>query len=570
MTYSLTRYVLLIAAVFMSWRTADAGAQPTLQQFKAWLIYYTNNDIRADYNYDGRVTPTDFNAFLVNYNNPPTNTGWTDLTPSSDSRIIYVSSSQGNDSNDGRTQSRPVKTIQKAYDLVRDGKPDWVSLRRGDTFYESIPNWKKSGRSKSEPMVITAYGTTTSRPKILTGSSRGMRATGPEFRKHIYFVGLEFRPHTRTRSDTPGGIEFICDFQDILIEDCKISGYADNLQFQAPKGDMGTDVRVRRSVITDSWAVGRHSQGLYAARVDGLLLEGNVFDHNGWNTSVDGGEPTIFNHNIYIQNNCGTLTVRDNIISNASSHGLQARPGGTITGNLFYRNAISVLLGHEEDQTTGRIEDNVILEGKDIAPDLRRGMGIHVQNVDGAKIRNNVILRNGTDTGLSEAIALIGDDNQPITNLLVEYNVIYNWLNNVVIENESTRDMIFRFNVVYDSQNESPVMRHFDDSTLNDVLSYNNTYFVSGTSNWFRARNNYYNLTQWLNVSNESDPISINGRSFVDPTRTLTRYAQYQLLPADPTLVINRAKAQNRLNWDDAYSAPAIVEFFKAGYTLTN
>lgn len=554
----------------MSWRTADAGAQPTLQQFKAWLIYYTNNDIRADYNYDGRVTPTDFNAFLVNYNNPPTNTGWTDLTPSADSRIIYVSSSQGNDSYDGRSQNRPVKTIQKAYDLIRDGKPDWVSLRRGDTFYESIPNWKKSGRSKSEPMVITAYGTNTARPKILTGNSKGMRATGPDFRKHIYFVGLELRPHTRDTSGAPGGIEFICDFQDILIEDCKITGYADNVQFQAPKGDFGTDVRIRRSVITDSWAVGRHSQGLYAARVDGLLIEGCTFDHNGWNENVNGAEPTIFNHNIYIQNNCDNLTVRDNIISNASSHGLQARPGGTVTGNLFYRNSISVLLGHEKEQTTGRIEDNVILEGKDIAPDLRRGMGIHVQNVDRAKIRNNVILRNGTDTGLSEAISLIGGNDRPITNLLVEYNVIYNWLNNVVIENQNTRDMIFRFNVVYDNTNESPAIRHFDESTLNDVLSYNNTYYVGGTSNWFRARNRYYNLNEWVNASNESDPISINGRSFVDPTRTLTRYAQYQLLPANPQLVLNRAMSQTRLNWDDAYSAPAIVEFFKDGYTLTN
>ena len=228
------------------------------------------------------------------------------------------------------------------------------------------------------------------------------------------------------------------------------------------------------------------------------------------------------------------------------------------------------MLGHENDQTTGRIEDNVILEGKDISPDLRRGMGIHVQNVDRAKIRNNVILRNGTDTGLSEAISLIGSNDQPITNLLVEYNVIYNWLNNVVIENQNTRDMIFRFNVVYDNANESPVMRHFDESTLNDIVSYSNTYYVGGTSNWFRARNRYYSLNEWVNVSNESDPISINGRSFVDPTRTLTRYAQYQLLPANPQLVLNRAMSQTRLNWDDAYSAPAIVEFFKEGYTLTN
>lgn len=571
MLYSLSRIILLFSLLLGPWLNASAAAQPTVAQFKLWLSYYSSGDIRADYNYDGVLSPADFSAFLTNYDNPPnTDDGWTELNPGTGSLVIYVSSSQGNDNNDGRTTSRPVKTIARAYDLIRDGRPDWIRLRKGDTFYESLPNWKKSGKSKTEPMVVSTYGSDSSRPKILTGNTRGMRVTGPEFRKHLRFVGFELRPHTRTRDEAPGGIEFICRHQDILIEDCLIAGFADNLQFQGDSDLRASDVRVRRNVIIDSWAVGQHSQGLYAARVDGLLIEGNIFDHNGWKEGVEGADPTIFNHNIYVQSSCSSINVRGNIIANASSHGVQVRPGGNITGNFFYRNSINALLGNEEFQTTGTIENNVIYEGKDIGPGLPRGMGIHVQNSQGAKIRDNLILRNGTDAGQSEAIAIIGDSGKFVRDLVIEGNTIYNWLNNFVIENDSVRATTFRNNVVYDNQNESPAVRHWFDSTLDDVVAYGNTYYIGGTSNWFRAKNSYYSLNQWLNVSIETNPVSINGRHFADDSRTLTRYAQTLLLPANPQLIMNRARSQRRDNWDPSYTAEAINEYFFTGYELVN
>ena len=99
MFYSLTRISLLLAAVFMSWLSAGSQAQPTLQQFKSWLICYTNNDLCGDYNYDGLLTPQDFSAFLANYDNPPGIDGWSPLAPVADSEVIFVSSSTGSDSN---------------------------------------------------------------------------------------------------------------------------------------------------------------------------------------------------------------------------------------------------------------------------------------------------------------------------------------------------------------------------------------------------------------------------------------------------------------------------------------
>ncbi len=573
MLYSLSRLILLILLTFSPWLNAGAMAQPTAPQFKLWLSYYANNDLRADYNYDGQISPADFPAFLVNYNNPPgggDDNGWTELNPGSNSRVIYVSSSQGNDSYDGQSTTRPVKTIARAYDLIRDGQPDWIRLRRGDTFFESLPNWKKSGKSYAEPMVLSTYGENSARPKILTGNTRGMRATGPESRRHLRFVGFEMRPHTRTRDEAPGGIEFICHHEDILIEDCLIGGFADNLQFQGDDTLRASNIRVRRNVIIDSWAVGQHSQGLYAARVDNMFIEQNIFDHNGWKEGVEGADPTIFNHNIYIQSSCSGIQVLDNIISNASSHGVQMRPGGVVVGNFFYRNAINVLLGNEDFETTGAVNSNVIMEGKDIGPGLPRGMGIHIQYTNSAKVRDNVILRNGTESGQSEAIAIIGDSNKLIKNLLVERNTIYNWFNNIVIENEGIRDAVFQNNVVYDNQNGSPAIRHWFTSTVDEVVGVNNTYYIGGTNSWFRLRNNYYSLSQWLNVGIENNPQSINGRQFFDDSRTLARYAQNLLLTANPQLVLNRARAQSRPIWDDNYTATSINTYFREGYKLVD
>ncbi|HUR59916.1 MAG TPA: hypothetical protein VM029_19500, partial [Opitutaceae bacterium] len=75
--------------------------------------------------------------------------GWTQVTPSADSRVIYVSSSSGNDANDGLTEATAKATINGTNggnSLMRSGFPDHLLLKRGDTFTTgSLGQWK-SGR----------------------------------------------------------------------------------------------------------------------------------------------------------------------------------------------------------------------------------------------------------------------------------------------------------------------------------------------------------------------------------------------------------------------------------------
>src|SRR6185436_13199158 len=70
--------------------------------------------------------------------------GWTVITPSTDSRIIYVSSSGGADTNSGLSKTTPKKTIAAGKALLRNGYPDWLLLKRGDSFNEGegLGHWK--------------------------------------------------------------------------------------------------------------------------------------------------------------------------------------------------------------------------------------------------------------------------------------------------------------------------------------------------------------------------------------------------------------------------------------------
>lgn len=54
-------------------------------------------------------------------------------SPLCKARVVYVSSSQGNDSKDGFSQNSPVRTIGKALEMA-----DTVLLKSGDVFYEKL------------------------------------------------------------------------------------------------------------------------------------------------------------------------------------------------------------------------------------------------------------------------------------------------------------------------------------------------------------------------------------------------------------------------------------------------
>ena len=325
--------------------------------------------------------------------------GWTEITLSPDSKVIYVSV-EGDDKNDGLSKKSPVKTIKFGISLIRDGYPDHLLLKSGDVWDDEIIGvWKKSGRSENEPIVVGSYGMA-DRPIIKTGNSDCIKGEKTPV-SNVVFTGIECVPHTRSDGNGPTGIRWLAPGKNILFEDMSINGYRNNIVIQELYGPI-SNIKIRNSIITDSYSTTSHSQGVFAQGINGLLIEGNILDHNGWSESITNAEPIIYNHNLYINVDVKNLVVVDNIISRASATGLQARPGGIVDNNLFIQNPISLTYGYglggsqnspERDSgVSGRITNNVILEGTDIG-DSPRGMAIDIANVndDGVIIGHNII-----------------------------------------------------------------------------------------------------------------------------------------------------------------------------------
>ncbi len=311
--------------------------------------------------------------------------GWTILEPGVDSRIVYVSDSEGDDANDGLSPSTPLKTIETAGTLLRDGYPDYLLLKRGDAWImgEGLGAFY-SGRSEAEPMVVSWYGEQGDRPVIKT--------EGPfvlikeQERSNMAFVGLEFYAYKHDPSSPDyesengvSGISMIASGgENILIEDCKFN-FMQMGAYTTPRDREGKlkNLNFRRNICLHSWAGDSYNihelrtrvQGMYISGADGILIEENLFDHNGWDEQIEGAGATMFNHNIYMSElnpNCDKIIVRGNILARASAHGLQLRSGGLVEDNLFIQNAINLNVGYHKSASIpgayGIIRSNVFLE----------------------------------------------------------------------------------------------------------------------------------------------------------------------------------------------------------------
>ena len=292
---------------------------------------------------------------------------------------------------------------------------------------------------------------------LATGAGLGFATAGGTV-QHVALIGLDFyadardpaSPTFRTSENIPG-IQLMARGGDILIEDSAVRDYGTNIVVQAAHGPI-RDVTIRRSAVLDAYCPTAHSEGIYAEGVQGLTLEENVFDHNGWNESVDGARPTIFNHNAYLTNTTTGVVVHGNIFANASSHGMQARGGGDVQDNVFLDNPIGLDYGLVRGSpvtpggVSGVVNGNVFLGTRDI-DGAKRGIGMEVANTRPGiqTIVSNNIFSTDTDVGTGGDRSLAKSDGFPaimlvygsdltnpdqavgINDLTVRGNIVYKW-----------------------------------------------------------------------------------------------------------------------------------------------
>lgn len=497
---------------------------------------------------------------------PPPSSGWSEFTASPDTLKVHVSASTGNDANDGLSESAPVRTFARAYQIARNGMPDWILLKKGDVWVgESLT--ARSGRSASEPFLIGAYGTG-ARPLVKTGPLQALRGITTAW-THLAVVGLHFYAHTRDPlspdfAGTGGtaGIEFLGPQSDLLFEDCRVDFYEEGFTLQGWDAAPMSDVRVRRCVIADAYDTGGHSQGIYAHNVDGLLIEECVLDHNGWHSSIAGAEETIFNHNLYIQSTCADVTVRGNVIARASSHGLQLRPGGISENNLFVMNALAMFAS----SNPSIVRRNVVLDGKDIAG-AARGEGIAAFNGPDHLVEDNIVAHKSPGIGQMSAFAVAGGTDSAVSyGITFRRNIAYNW-NGPGLRITPTYDSLaVEDNVFQDLAYASRMVEVYNGPLAPGATFSGGRYHsVRAAGSWFSVNNVSMGLASWLALSGETGAAA-EIVPFPDPGRTLATYQSALGGVATTEGFLAQARLQSRDFWRPEYTAAAVNDYIRAGF----
>lgn len=457
--------------------------------------------------------------------------GWIIFAPDIDTRIIYVSSSTGDDNNNGLTPETAVATIAAGKGRLRNGFPDHLLLKSGDAFVDqSFGYLKVSGRSNTAPIVISTYGNGP-RPIVETPNTRdaiGIGSLPGQGGNHLVVEGIDFYAYTRDPDNasyagpdtSQTGAIFLNPNAWVMLVANKFRYYSTNIAFNnSDTGVSSSTAVLYRNVITDSWSVTSHSQGLFVGGVGDLVVEQNIFDHNGWSTSIPGGGPTVFNRNVYINYNNGTVVFIGNISANSSSEGAQVRSGGIIVGNLFVADSAGFSFGENPGTTVGpngplpvptitstTATGNVVLNSADIQSSsgpLPRSAGIDVLNARGSGVQviNNIIAHAVGSLVNQHGIFL----NTNVTGIRVTNNIIYDVAHPIVDSGDG----------------------------------------------------------------NVTHPNTTNTFGYIDPNRTLETYNASLGGPASVSAFLAEARRQSKYNWRRQFTADEVIKYIRAGFQVT-
>jgi len=530
-------------------------------------------------------------AHLRHLTNP--GEGWTVFTPSADTRIIYVSSSKGDDANDGLSVDMPLKSFVAAQKLLRDEYPDWLLLKRGDVWVEETlnltPYGGKSGRSAEEPVLIASYGTEGDRPLLKSGTRIGLQIITRKELSHVAIVGLRLWGDRVYGNSKSSGIVIWGPVNDILVEDCYAHDYLDNFypsQIYNAEPDYAPprNIRARRCVFADAF-----SQGMLAPHVEGLTIDECLFDHNGFKPDPEKADEVkraeaTYNHNMYIPITANNAVVRDTITARSASVGVFCRTNGVLEGNLCLACPDALHFGQIRQSrpggVSGRVKGNVVIglhgswsEERDLNA-VGGYSGIVVGNInnDGAVVEDNIISR-----GKGAAIAL-GPSGVGIHNVVFRNNTVYNWVRAVNWVGEPGKELetgrlsgiSFTGNLFQAHRfGDRAILRERDMGNAEGFTFEGNVYFSDGrAAEWFALKDEPRSFDQWVQISGEKDARAVKVE-FADPERDAATY--HATLGREATLeaFLEEARKQSKFNWRPEYTAAAVIQHVRDGFRPT-
>jgi hypothetical protein len=470
--------------------------------------------------------------------------------------------------------------------LLRDGYPDWLLLKKGDTWNENIPNqWQLSGKGLAEKMLISSYGTG-ARPKIRTAGlfDNCVYFVSGTKGSHTAWVDLHFEtPSSYPSLPVPTARCFVGfnSADDVLIEGCLFRDFDTAFLFQG-----GSNIVLRRNVLYRM--VG---QGSYIQNVTNLNFEENICADiaNLW-------EPAnLYRHTIYVDNEGNTgIVLNRNVVLDSSGAALYCRPGGTIDNNTVVRATIAIDFGGGDSWASnnlgvdGTITNNVLLDSVDLPGGSGRGWGISLLNVASATIQGN-IMAHCTSATNSFATDFDGSkDGNLIKNVTYSGNVIYNWegsLTAVVYcrgvpgitilpggHPTGVDNIVFRNNEVTGAADGLPLLYTLNSTLHHEISSLNNKFSSQGSlGSWFYLDDHgAQSMTQYQ--TNMPDPSSqaFNPASYYPnaDNATIADYYDHLYGGTSGTHDLFKAKCleMRKGNWQLALTADYINTWIRAQF----
>lgn len=392
-----------------------ALAQPTFtaNDFVCANNLFNAGDLRADYDGNGTLNANDLIKFQQLYasRDPRANcdgsilsTGWTAFPLPAGAQVSYVAA---NGTGSACTQANPC-SLATGMTRLRAGQPDQVYLKCGDSFSGSF-DLRGSG-SNSTYQVIGAWGTGP-RPKFAVNETvfyGGNNCVGMA----LVDLHLEYTGGAQNKSS----MFFQEGCRHLLVEGCYIAKWGDGIVMHSVSGSGRiTDVKIRRNIIVDTKDTDGRCQGVFFGDMDGLVMEENVLDYNGRST----GEQTIFMHNVYIHETCGTAVFNGNISTRATSHGLQERPGGQVINNFFAQNGVNCYQGSSAGGTN-TCSYNVVIDGRNISAEHPRGIAYELSGRGNVEYNIAAHQVSGTDNVSAFGMASFSSGT-------IRGNFVYDW-----------------------------------------------------------------------------------------------------------------------------------------------
>lgn len=317
---------------------------------------------------------------------------------------IYLSLS-GSDSNDGLASDRPLRTYAKAVEKLMpmrgQGATLYVRGWEGPLHFDSrgpVPaglDWLHSDHPE-RPAVLdfTECG------QIDTGNTGAIDGNCQEDRPGANAIirGLRCRPGSRQPGSGINGIKLVGAWQNLKVLTCDLVGYYVNLSLEGQQYDgknrRAKNILIRGNVIGDAHQVGTdgHAMGMLIGHADGVLVERNVMDHNGWSETVPGAIGTQFRHGCYVNpDNTSAVTTRQNMLVDNWNGGL--RSGGAICEeNLCIGHACGIAVGRDAKL----VRRNIVMECHDSQADMPAGTGIDFGECMDAEAYQNIVAHAGS------------------------------------------------------------------------------------------------------------------------------------------------------------------------------